>query len=101
MKFQAGSGWYPLRADPLFTLAATRRADILNSAGRELEGIVAWREVLRSLGKRNISRREELRALGMSAFDCGGYAEADKRFAQWASEYPMDARGYVYRATPC
>jgi tetratricopeptide (TPR) repeat protein len=86
-----------LRADPLFTLAATRRADILASAGRELEAILAWQEVLRSLGSRKISRREELRALGMSAFDCGDYAEADKRFAQWASEYPTDARGYVYR----
>jgi tetratricopeptide (TPR) repeat protein len=89
-----------LRIDPLFTLAAVRRADILNSTGRELEAIEAWQEVLRSLGKRKISRREELRALGMSAFDCGDYAEADKRFAQWASEYPTDARGYVYRSTP-
>jgi serine/threonine protein kinase/tetratricopeptide (TPR) repeat protein len=89
-----------LRVDPKFTLAAARRADILNSAGRELEAIGAWQDVLQSLNKRKISRREELRALGMSAFDCGDYAEADKRFAQWASEYPTDARGYVYRAMP-
>jgi tetratricopeptide (TPR) repeat protein len=89
-----------LELDPLFTLAAARRADILNSAGREIEAIAAWQEVLRSLQTRRISRREELRALGMSAFDCGDYLEADKRFEQWASEYPTDGRGYVYRATP-
>jgi serine/threonine protein kinase/tetratricopeptide (TPR) repeat protein len=89
-----------LRADPQFTLAAARRADILNSSGRESEAIQAWQEVLQSLRKRRISRREELHALGMSAFDCGNYVEADNRFAQWASEYPSDPRGYVYRNTP-
>jgi serine/threonine protein kinase/tetratricopeptide (TPR) repeat protein len=89
-----------LRVDPSFTLAATRRADILNSQGRELEAISAWQDVLRLLRTRTISRREELRALGMSSFDCGDYAEADRRFAQWASEYPTDARGFVYRAFP-
>jgi eukaryotic-like serine/threonine-protein kinase len=89
-----------LKLDPHFTLAMTRRADILNSAGREFEAMTTWVDVLGKLGNRRITRREELRALGMSAFDCGDYAEADKRFAQWASEYPSDARGYAYRATP-
>ncbi|MFN7935937.1 MAG: serine/threonine-protein kinase [Bryobacteraceae bacterium] len=89
-----------LERDPEFTLAAMRRGDHLMSLYRNEEGMLAWQEAVRLLGKRRVTRREELRIRGMFAFDSGSLLESDKYFSQWAAEFPHDHRGYFYRTIP-
>jgi len=89
-----------LDRDPGFTLASMRRGDLLMSLSRQREGLLQWREAIRLLGKRPVTRREELRVKGMFAYDAGDYRAADRAFAQWALEYPADPRGFFYRTIP-
>lgn len=88
-----------LRVDPGFSFAAMRKADILNSMGRDLESMRAWESAMRLLQARPVSRREELRTLGMYHFDTHSFKESEDQFAKLSYEYPNDARGYFYRST--
>jgi len=47
-----------------------------------------------------VTRREELRILGMHAYDTGDVEQSGRYFATWALEYPEDWRGYFYRIVP-
>jgi eukaryotic-like serine/threonine-protein kinase len=89
-----------LQRDPQFTLAALRRADLLMNRFRQREGLRQWRAAIQMLDVRAVTRREELNARGMYAFDTGDLAAADRYFASWALEYPNDPRGTIYRTLP-
>jgi eukaryotic-like serine/threonine-protein kinase len=89
-----------LRADPMFTLAALRRADLLVSQGRQKEGFAQWRSAITMLAKRRITRAEELNARGMFALDSGDIPEADRYYRIWSQEYPFDWRAPFYRTLP-
>ncbi len=87
-----------LRADPGFSFAAMRKADILNSMGRDLDSMRAWEDAMRLLRARPLSRREELRTLGMYAYDTHSFKQSEDQFARLSYEYPNDFRGYFYRS---
>jgi tetratricopeptide (TPR) repeat protein len=89
-----------LDRDGQFALAALRKADILMSLNRQLEGLIQWRKAIGLLDRRPITRREELHARGMYAFDTGDLSQAGRYFASWAVEYPNDYRGWFYQAVP-
>lgn len=89
-----------LKEDPLFTLAATRRGDVLMGQQQHRAGLTQWRDALRMLEKRSLTRREEVYVRGMYAFDSGDLTEAQKYFHTWALEFPNDWRGYFYQTVP-
>jgi eukaryotic-like serine/threonine-protein kinase len=89
-----------LTEDPQFTLAALRKADLLVSQYRLTEGFVQYREALRLLDMRPVTRPEELYGRGMFANDSGDFEDADRYFRTWASEYPFDWRAPFYRMMP-
>lgn len=86
-----------LRADPQFTLAALRRADLLVSRGRQAEGFPQYRAAIRMLDERPVTRAEELNARGIFAFDSGDIEASDKYFRTWSAEYPFDWKPPYYR----
>ena len=89
-----------LAKDPDFTLAATRRGDVLMGQQRHKEGLSQWRDAIRLLGKRSVTRREEVYVRGMYAFDTGEFDEAQRNFRAWALEFPYDWRGHFYQTVP-
>lgn len=89
-----------LAADPGFAFAAMRKADVLNTTGRELESLAAWQHANRLLEARPGSRRDELRSRGMFAFDTGDIAGAATQFARLVLEYPNEPAGIFYRHIP-
>jgi eukaryotic-like serine/threonine-protein kinase len=89
-----------LAEDPQFTLAALRRADLLVSQYRQTEGFVQYRNALALLGKRAVTRPEELYGRGMFAADSGDFEGADRYFRTWSAEYPFDWRAPFYRMYP-
>jgi len=86
-----------LRADPKFTLAALRRADLLVSRGRQAEGFPQYRAAIHMLDERPVTRAEELNARGIFAFDSGDVEASDKYFRTWSAEYPSDWKPSYYR----
>ena len=86
-----------LRVDPSFTLAAFRRADLLMSVGRHTDGLAQWRDAIRMLDGRPVTRAEELNARGMFAHDSGDFDAADRYFRTWALEYPHDWHAPYFR----
>jgi tetratricopeptide (TPR) repeat protein len=86
-----------LRIDPQFTLAALRRADLLVSRARQAQGFAQWREAIRMLDQRPVTRTEELNARAMFAFDSGDIEANDRYCRTWELEYPADWRGPYFR----
>ena len=89
-----------LQRDPGFTLAALRRADLLTSLSRQEEGLQQWQAAIRLLNARPATRREELYARGMFAFDTGDFVAAERLFRTWELEYPSDERARFFRVVP-
>jgi len=89
-----------LNEDPEFTLALARAGDILCSIGRQREGLQMYDSALRSMRRRRVTTREEMRVRGLVAVDSGDMAEADRQFERWAAIYPGDPRPLHYRYYP-
>jgi serine/threonine protein kinase/predicted Zn-dependent protease len=89
-----------VRRDPDFSSAWARLGDISNSMHREMESLQYWKRALATIGRRRLARREELRILGMYAFDSGAIDESDRHFRAWSVEFPSDPLGHFYRSLP-
>jgi tetratricopeptide (TPR) repeat protein/tRNA A-37 threonylcarbamoyl transferase component Bud32 len=89
-----------LARDPQFTLAATRKGDVLMSLQEYDNGLQQWRKAIGMLQERSVTRREEVYVRGMYAYDTGDLPAAQRNFEAWALEFPQDWRGFFYQTIP-
>ena len=89
-----------VRRDPDFASGWARLGDLSNTLRREADAIQYWKRAVEAMGKRKLARKEELRILGMFAFDTGAIVEADQHFRTWSIEFPADPLGRFYRTIP-
>jgi serine/threonine protein kinase/tetratricopeptide (TPR) repeat protein len=87
-----------LRLDPEFALANGRMADLLIATGRRDEGLPFYLLAADAAGKKDLTDRESLRIRGLFALDTGYYAEAERVFSRYITEYPDDTLPVFYKA---
>ena len=88
-----------LDLDPDFALAASRLADLLNSAGRIDEARAFYSRAADVARRRNLTDLESLRMQTLFALDAGLSGQAEQSAARWAAESPNDVEPLVHQAT--
>jgi eukaryotic-like serine/threonine-protein kinase len=79
-----------VRIDPDFALAWMRLGDLSNYIERDSDGFKYWQRALESMGRRSLTKKEELRIRGLYSADTGEHATAREMFQEWEVLYPKD-----------
>lgn len=87
-----------VRFDPRFALAQMRLGDVLVEQGQLEDGFLSWRAARDQAAKGRLTKREELRILGLFSSEVWDFPAAEQYFSEYGRSFINDDLGPFYLA---